>query len=232
MDTGDRTQPATAKKIAKARRLGVVARSRDLTGSVLLMGGLLTLFASSHRLYSELASFTKKALLGSMSDCSVIATVSDGMCQGMSQLGWMLLPFFGSIFFIAIAINLLQVGWLVSLSPLAPQWNKLNIFSLANYTRTFGLGSWVRLAFSLMKLVVISLALFLMLRSMRDLPTLMQGDAHYILHWIASRAFWLGMISAACCLMLGLMDYLFQSWWVGRQLRMTAAELAEEKRDR
>src|SRR5918911_457738 len=61
MAAGDKTEKATPKKRAEARKKGSVAKSADLNGAVVLLAGLFALSATAPRLVAALQTSLRQA---------------------------------------------------------------------------------------------------------------------------------------------------------------------------
>ncbi len=102
----NRTEPATPRRRAEARKLGMVARSATLTGAVVLLAGAVALQLSSPATsmadmlrgrLSTLSSATEESLVPSVADATIVAARA-------------LLPFALIVLAAAILANLAQVG--------------------------------------------------------------------------------------------------------------------------
>ncbi len=122
----DRNLPASARKLAKAREDGQIARSRDLGHfvSVAACGALLVTFAP------WASAWLKQTLMQAL-QFDRIALADPGFmgerlqAQTLRML-WIVLPF-GAVMMVAgVAASLALGGWNWSLKPLAPNFGKLN----------------------------------------------------------------------------------------------------------
>ncbi len=129
---GEKTEPATAKKLKDAREEGKVAKSKELNSAF----GLIVLFLCLKIFVSYVGQklisiFTY--VYGQMADF-VLINEKNLSTQAIASLfkniilQWMLivLPFFAFGFIIALLVSIVQVGWKVSTKPMKPELSKFN----------------------------------------------------------------------------------------------------------
>ncbi len=102
----NRTEPATPRRRAEARKLGMVARSATLTGAVVLLAGAAALQLSSP--VTGLAELLRGRLstLHDSTEESLVPSLRDAVLG----TAWMLLPVALTLLGAAILANLAQVG--------------------------------------------------------------------------------------------------------------------------
>lgn len=129
---GEKTEPATAKKLREAREEGKVAKSKELTAAFDLIvlflvlkifmpvigDGFLELFYFVYKLIPDFVAinavdFSPQAVSGFL--VSVIVLMLK-----------VIIPFFTFGFAITIIISILQVGWKVSTKPMKPKLDRFN----------------------------------------------------------------------------------------------------------
>ncbi len=125
-DAQDRNLPASARKIANARRDGQVPRSRDL-GHLAVMGlGTLVLIS----LAPTLVQRARELLSGGLRFDARSLLQPDAMQQSLLQMAlqllWLVLPMGALGLLAAVAAGLLSGGWNLTFKPLAPKFSKLN----------------------------------------------------------------------------------------------------------
>lgn len=125
----DKSLPATERKIQKTRSDGQTSRSRDLShlavigigASVLLIGGP-TLLEYLRRAMARQLTFSAETV---RSPALMLERLGD-----MLMLGFMAVVLFALVINIAsIIFTLLSGGWIYSLKPIQPQFNRINPLS-------------------------------------------------------------------------------------------------------
>lgn len=122
----DRQLPATARKLAKARKDGQVARSRDLGhfGAIVAVVALVTALAPT--LTAWLTDLISNGLRFDAAAISMPETMFDRLGALGWQCMWVLLPLFATMAGVAIAAGLLAGGWNFTMKALAPDFSKFN----------------------------------------------------------------------------------------------------------
>lgn len=134
-DSADRTLPASAKKIRKARQEGNVPRSRDL-GHFVAMGLAAALLFT---VMPALTSYSQHLLADGLTfDRRVIADpMSAGQrAVGLFMRGLMVVMIVGALFIAAgVAANVAFGGWNVSMKAVSPNFGRMN--PIAGFARLF-----------------------------------------------------------------------------------------------
>ena len=125
-DSQDRTQPATPRKLTKAREEGQVARSRDLGHFLAIGAGGAALVTTA----PLLADWLKQILLQGLSfDRAMVqdaSFMSDRLLELTIRMLWVVLPFGALMIVTAVVGNVAMGGWNWTFKPLVPQFGKLN----------------------------------------------------------------------------------------------------------
>lgn len=228
-DSGDKTELPTDRRREEVRERGNVARSVDLNVavSVLVAAAVLNFFGGDLSL--ALATILRKSLSAPAwtdIDLGLLSTELWSLAQIVAAA---LLPALALVVVSAVLVNTLQVGFFLSTEPLVPNFGRLN--PLAGAQRLLSLQSTVRLAGSLLKLVV-SCAIVVGFVTGRLPEFLRAVDADTAVFcrqlgdWLVSLAFQmaLGLVTLA-----GL-DYGFQLWKFEQDIKMTKQEVRDEMR--
>lgn len=226
---GDKTELPTDRRRQEMRERGNVARSVDLNTAVSVLAAATALNFLGPDAVSSLIDLLRKCLTA-----PVWTDIDSKMIVGeLVSIGILLVrgvgPLFALMLLSSVAINLAQVGFLVSTESLQPNLSRIN--PLEGFKRIFSMQGIVRLVGSAIKLIVltavvagfISAQLPLFLRS-ADLETVQicrqTGES------LISLSFQLALALGG----LALLDYGFQWWKFEQDLKMTKEEVREEMR--
>src|SRR5438128_904890 len=113
-DTGERTEPATARKRQEAREQGQVARSHDLSSALVLLAVCLALHFLGLPALDVLGGEVSRGFHLLHEPRLDITAVSRAVGAGFLLAGEVLLPLIALLFAVGAAANLVQVGFLVS----------------------------------------------------------------------------------------------------------------------
>ena len=125
-DSQDRTLPASARKLAKAREQGQVARSRDFSHFATVGAGIALVAA-----FGPWLAGTLKLTLAHGLHFNLVAVQNTGymgtrLGEMTMQLLWVLLPLGGLMMAVSVAQVLAIGGWNWTLQPLQPTFAKFN----------------------------------------------------------------------------------------------------------
>jgi flagellar biosynthetic protein FlhB len=226
-DGEDRSEPASGKRIAKARSEGRVLRSQEVTSAVLLMASAAMLAAwgpYAGRMLLDLAW----RIDGNAHAVDLTAGHVVGYFRaGTKFLAVLLGPVSLALFVAGIAVSVAQVGFNFTWTPLVPSAEKIN--PMSGLKRMFSSRAAIDLLKAALKIVAIGLVAVLTIRG--QLPTLqnlssMEPEQHLpIVGGVILQLFWRVVVAFS---FLAAADYLVQRWQFQRDLRMTKQEVREE----
>ncbi len=228
-ELGDKTEAPTPRRRLEARQQGNIARSHDLTSSVLLLGMLLMLNWYGEGLVLALRGVMDRMLgPASMGDFNAIHAVQ-GFSGAIAQVGRAMMPFFIGAMLIAVMVNLVQVGLFFNTTRLTPNFAALN--PLRGAGRLFKGGGWVQLVQNLLKLLLVAWVAYSAVSGRIGEIAMAQGlDFKQIFSLGASLVYSIGMRIGIVLLILAILDYFYQRFRVEKELKMTKQEVKEEMR--
>ena len=230
---GEKTEPATEKKLSDARKEGQVAKSKETSTAV----GLLVLFLALKVfvgtmgrefienfsfVYSQLSDYTKhpEGVIEARDFCVLINSM-------MLRMLIILLPIMGIGLVAGFIVELVQVKWKPTAKPLQPKFSKLN--PLKGIKRIFSKEKLFELLKSVIKLLMIGYVVYSTL--IDQIPTLfLLYDIKLIeaIKTFGNMAINLGIkISAFYCI-IGAADYMYQKWKFAEDMKMTKQEVKDE----
>lgn len=229
-DTHDRSHEATPHRRQEAREKGQVARSQELTSTLLLVVSLAMLFWISGSLVDLLGRYAASHLSGP-AWTSVDATfVAEQFRHDLGEFSRVLLPLFGWLFVAAVLFNVFQVGILWVPERAMPDISRID--PIKGFDRIFSLESAVRLLLGLGKVIIIvGVAAFTLWADRDKLLTLSEMSPAGIGLVLLDLLFWTALKIAVAMLVLAAADFFFQRWKLERDLRMTTQELREEMKN-
>lgn len=230
---GEKTEPATAKKLKDARKEGKVAKSKELTSAFDLIvlflclkifvsyvgGNLLGLF---DLVYGNMADFVRinEGYMSSQAVSTVLFPVI---------IRWLLtvLPFFAFGVVITFLISVIQVGWTVSAKPMQPKLSKFN--PINGFKRIFSKDTLFELVKSIFKVGII---IYIAYTSVRDeaghLFILYELDLKQAIALVGTLIIDIGLKISIVYLIIGIADYAYQKWKFNDEMKMTKQEVKDE----
>jgi flagellar biosynthetic protein FlhB len=225
----EKTEQPTAKRLEEARERGQVPKSQDLTAAVTLLCAMVVLYFMGLPIARKLVA-TVRIYLGGEG----VELVGGGALNAVGRpalrlLGETVAPLLLLVLASALVILYVQVGWLVTLKPLKPKFNKLN--PISGVKRLFGLSSLVKLGMSSVKTAVATLVAVLTIGS--ETGHIVGASALHewaVLGLGGALLFKLALRVSLVLLLLALLDYAYQRWKHKQDLKMTKQEVKEELR--
>jgi flagellar biosynthetic protein FlhB len=226
----DKELPASLKRRQQAREKGQVARSRDLTASLLLLGVAVAAYAGGGWFYgmgrdvlqsglqlSAAAGRDPQAMLGAAGQVLLLGAALAAPLLGLTLLA-------------AAAGGLGLGGWIFSTEALAPDFSRVD--PVAGFRRMLSLAALGELGKALLKAVVVGVIVGIVLWHQRGaLLGLLQIDptlAPMRLGMLAAKAFlWM----AAGTLLVAAVDVPWQLFQFNSKLKMSRQELQDEMRE-
>ena len=230
---GEKTEPATQKKLDDARKEGKVARSKDLTQGIdlLVLFLLIKVFVGYmgerfmnlfHSTLGRMAEFMavnqKEVSMGAFS------TVLSNAILEMFLLIW---PFLVFGFVITFIVTVYQVGWKVSLKPMEPKLSKFN--PINGFKRIFSKDSLFELLKSIVKVGVIAYVAYTNIVDEADsLFVLYEINLNQAIALVGEIIISFGIEISIVFILIGLVDYIYQKWKFGEDMKMTKQEVKDE----
>lgn len=230
---GEKTEPATQKKLDDARKEGKVAKSKELTAAFDLLvlflvlrffisyvgGRLLEVFDFVYRnmadfLHMNQADFSSRA-------------VSNFLLEMIVKMLLILLPFFLFGFAITIFVSIIQVGWKVSAKPMEPKLDKFN--PINGFKRIFSKDSLFNLAMSVLKIFLIGFVAYITIKGESDnLFILYSIPINQAVSLIGTLILDTGLRISLVYLIIGIADFAYQRWKFKDEMKMTKQEVKDE----
>ena len=230
---GEKTEPATQKKLDDARKEGKVAKSKDLTQGIDLlvlfllikifvsyMGGrFMSLFDSTLGRMAEFMSVNQKEV-----SMAAFSTVLNNAILELFLLIW---PFLVFGFVITFIVTVYQVGWKVTAKPMEPKLSKFN--PINGFKRIFSKDSLFELLKSIVKVGVIAYVAYTNIVDEADnLFILYEIDLNQAIALVGNIIIDFGIEISVIFIVIGLVDYIYQKWKFGEDMKMTKQEVKDE----
>jgi flagellar biosynthetic protein FlhB len=212
------------------RKKGQVAKSADLTSSVVLLSAMLALYFLMPTLMRTLTDITRSYLENAATLRIDRNNATTLMMTATLQAGAFFLPFMLIIASAAMLANVAQVGFKLSDYPITPRFEKLN--PVTGFKRMFSARALAELVKSMLKLFMVGLIAYLTISAEFDkLVSLSNVDVWGAWAFFGNVCFTLGMRVAIAFLALGLADYGFQRYQFEQDIKMTKEEVRQELKD-
>jgi flagellar biosynthetic protein FlhB len=226
----EKTEPASERRLEKAREEGNVARSRELTTLVMLSTAIGGLWFSAESLGSTLGAALRRGL-------QFERGIAYEPQQMLARTAWMAMqtllamaPLFAMMVVAAVVAPMMLGGWLLSGKAVSPNFGKLD--PLAGIARMFSTQSLAELVKALAKSLLIGGVAYLVI--MDDLEHVMallgQPESTALPHTIMLVGRSCALIAAAL-LLVALVDVPWQLWTYYKKLRMSREDVRQEHKE-
>jgi flagellar biosynthetic protein FlhB len=233
MSDADKSLDPTPHRRQRAREQGHVAKSQDLSSALVLLLGLIVLLLLGKGLITFLVRFTQRQIGGEWLTEDLQFGAGEAATQWnvtLYSLAGHVLPILGVLVAIAVAVSVVQVGFLFLPQRLAFDVTRLS--PMRGMGRIFSLDGLAKLVFGLLKIAVIAVVAGVSLYGQRGTILGLSGlEAPQMAAGLLEIVLWTTIKIAVALFILGIVDYAFQRWKHERDLRMTPQELREELRN-
>lgn len=227
----ERTEKATPKHRQRAREKGQVARSPDLSGSLVLIAGLLALSVMGPKIVESGARTFRETLrdVANPAHATSAAGISELMHTALTTIGLAVAPVAGACLLAGLLGGVAQVGFKPTAQALKLDFHRIN--PSAGARNLFGPNAIFEALKAIAKVAVVGLVASLaVLPGLTTLAAKVGMPAHALGVLMGERALSIAQHAAMAYLVIGLLDYAWRRHRHEKQLRMTKQEVKEETR--
>ncbi|MFW7342462.1 flagellar biosynthesis protein FlhB [Pollutimonas sp. H1-120] len=226
----EKTEPASPRRLEKAREEGQVVRSRELNTFLLLSAGVATLWFGGAGMYQSLTGILRSGLWFDprvAGDTQVmLAVATNSAFQALLAL----LPLFGLLVAVAIFASVVLGGFLFSTKALEPKFERMN--PIKGVARMFSAQTMVELVKTLAKASVIGIVAALVISNYRD-------QMISLMHTTPTEALTsgIGLVALCCALIVAalflivLIDAPWQIFSHFKKMRMSREDVRQEHKE-
>jgi len=230
---GEKTEPATQKKLSDARKDGQVAKSKELNTALSLLALFLVLkiwvgsigtnlLSVFQLIYNRIPDVSRS--MGGQVPADALAGLIGNV---LTRILVILLPVFAIGTLVAFVGDYMQVKWKPTSKPLQPKFSKLN--PLKGVKKLFSVKSLVELLKSVVKIMLIVLVVYNTLKKeWNNLFILYDISLNQAIALIGNIAINLGLRISYIYVALSLLDYMYEKWKFGEDMKMTKQEVKDE----
>lgn len=230
---GEKTEPATPKKLEDARKEGQVAKSRELVSALSLIAAFITLKVfigyigtSMMGLFTNTYGFISTFANPKVDEIN-INTVMYLLQDGVISIIKIAAPIFAVSFAVAVVGEIYQVKWKPTVKPLKPKFG--NLSPAKGFKRIFSSQSLINLVKSL---VIIAIIIYLSWNTISNNMYVILNIYDYTLMRallvIGDLIINLGIKISVVYLIYAFVDLLYQKKKFSSEMKMTKQELKDE----
>ena len=230
---GEKTEPATAKKLKDARDEGKVAKSRELNSAfdLIVLFLCLKIFVSFlgekfvdmfSYIYENMSDFVK------INEGTLSVQAFSGLLMSVILKSLIImLPFMVFGFVVTLLVSIVQVGWKVSTKPMKPELSKIN--PLNGFKRIFSKDSLFELVKSILKIAIIIYIAYTSIKdNANDLFVMYDLGLNQAVALVGTLIINTGLKISLVYLIVGFADLIYQKHKFNEDMKMTKQEVKDE----
>lgn len=227
-NTGEKTEKPTAKKLRDARREGQVAKSRDLTQTLLMLAWVIVLLALAGVTGERLAELLQSTLL-EIGKLEPGSNRRVGVAALEALVGLTLAPL-AIVAVVGIFCEFLQVGPVVAPKRIAPKASHLSVTQ--GLKRIFAVDNLFETAKSLVKTaVIVAVAATIALFSLNTLLVMPRSDPVTAFRASGGLIVLLFVAVSILFVFVSLADWLYQRYSFEKKQRMSKQDVKRENKE-
>lgn len=230
---GEKTEPATAKRLTDARNEGKVAKSREMSSAIELIALFLVLkvfmsfvsenfFQTFSVFYNKIPDVVEESV-GGIS----LRTISILFHEVLITMLKIMLPFLAIGLIVSFVFGIVQVGWKITTKPLEPKLSKFN--PINGFKRIFSKDSVFELVKSIVKIGLIVVVAYQCIKGNRNvLFVLYDISLMQAIILCGNIILDTGLKISLVYLIVGFADWIYQKHKFKEDMKMTKQEVKDE----
>jgi flagellar biosynthetic protein FlhB len=226
----ERTEQATAKRREDFRGKGQVAQSKEVHTAAMMASTLLLWYFYAPSFWRRLSDW-----LADMWRFPANVEVTSGaavalLIQSGQMMALLLAPPMLMVLVVGFFSSFLQIGWLFTTKPMAPDFSKLN--PITGAARFVSKRSLVELIKSLAKVLLVGTVAFKVVSSEFERALfLVDMEVIETVRFLGEVALGILLKSCGILILLGLIDFLYVRWEMEQKMKMSKQEQKEEHKE-
>lgn len=223
----DRTEQATPKKRADAKKKGNIARSVEVNTAVIILVSALGFSMWGKTIFNNVLSVMQYVFQKQLTTELTITNFAEMFEKGGLYMMMMLGPFFLFLMVSGVVANVMQAGVTFSGESITPKLEKIN--PLSGFKRFFALKTFVDLLKNVAKMLVIGFIAYITLKAeFESFLALTDQSVFQIVAFTGSLILKLLLRVGLLFLIIAVLDYSFQRYDYEKNLKMTKQEIKDE----
>lgn len=223
----EKTEEATPKKKADARKKGQVPKSTDLNSAIILLLVVILIMVLGGFIFSSIQEFLQYSLGKGLNRTITLGNILGIFIEELSFYLKIAFPIMGAVMLVGVLVNIAQVGFIRTLHPLKPDFKKLN--PIEGFKRIFSQKSLFDLGKNFLKLIIVAIIAYLFIRDnlqsvLATAQMSIQGVFPLFKGIVQSLMIRVGIV----LFVLAIIDYFYQRYDFKKNLRMTKQEIKDE----
>lgn len=225
--SGEKTEEPTQKKLEDTRKKGQTAKSREFVSAVTLIGIIFVAASLGGAALNEIENFLSRDLSSAGSIYLNQDSLKDIFMYYILEFAKITLPLFLTVVVLGILANLAQTGFMHSMEPIKPKFERIN--PINGFKRMFSSGALIELLKSIGNIAVVGyIAVTYIISQLQRIVSSSDGGVNSLLSIPAGIAKTeLIRVAVAVCV-IGALDFIYQKYSFKKEMMMTKQEVKEE----
>lgn len=226
MADDDKTEAPTGKRLSEAAQEGNIPKSRELSTAMLLLATAVFMYFYAPYFMKGMGRVLREFLTITHYEINV-DNLMGMLFFTVKEVGLIIAPIMGVLLFVAVASNIVQVGFVFTPKALELKLDRLNPFT--GFGRFFSKKSLVELVKSVFKIFIIGwYAYYIVKGKMETIVTLTDADIIDIIEYFGELMYEIVWKIGFLALIMALIDYAYVRYQHKEDLKMTKQEVKDE----
>lgn len=227
----EKTEAATPKRLREAKEKGQVSKSTDITTSVMLLIGGMSLFVFGANIYSNLIKFFdysfRNAWSINLSESNILKMYPDLI----AFIAALILPLLLLFTFLILAAEISQVGLTVATKKWTDPETYKKIFKIGSGLKRifFSSQSFFELLKSIAKVLLLgSVIIWIIYNDLESIVTIPLQNYTALIEMMGELSFKIVLAVGLVYIIIAVSDLIFQKWKHKEDMKMTKQEVKDE----
>lgn len=226
----EKTEEPTPRRLEKAREEGQIPRSKELSTSLVLIVGALSIWAFSGFLFQAAQEAFEYNFVLDRADLFDTKKMIIHFVATVGNTIWFVLPIMILLLLAAIIGPLALGGWMFSTKALAPKYNRID--PVSGFKRMFGIKSLVELLKSWAKVLVLLGCTILLFNTLQNPILGLNSEPTDVSLEHGAQMVMIGAVALALStLLISVIDVPFQIYDFTKKMKMSLQEVKDEHKD-
>ncbi len=226
--SGEKTELPTPKRLRDAREQGDVCKSQDVGAALTMLGGALFYIVMWQDIFTSLINLIELPMktMNLPFDQALMPTVAGIISISFS----ILIPTIAILMGIAIAADVMQIGFLFAVKSVIPKLD--NIHPSKWFSKVFSMKNLIEFLKNIFKVVVLAVAVWMILSNyLHDLFSIASGNIWGLWYTVGSILRDLLLSVSLVFSVIAAIDYMVQRWQYNKKQMMSKEEIKQEYKD-
>lgn len=229
-DAQEKTEDPTAKKTSEARKKGQIARSKELSTTLVLVGSAVAFIVIGGQIAEALFNVMQRTFTLSRDEAFDFNHMFQAWGYAIDTITFPVLLYMVIATIAGIYGNIALGGYNFTWQGAAPKASKLN--PLAGFKRMFGVNGLVELFKALAKFVVVASAAFIAFQYFRDEALHLDMELYPLnLFHALELISWAFLIICCALIPIAAFDVPYQSYKHNKEMKMAKQEVKDERKN-